>query len=83
MEQVSRPFLPPHGVQPSSLLPAAQSEPPLVRGNVGTGKPRWGEGHRVVRGPAEAIWEAHPKVGAGEIFRRRGGRRVQKVTLVT
>lgn len=48
-----------------------------------TGKPGWGEGHKTVRGPAEAIWEeGHPKVGARDVFRKNAGRKVETMTLV-
>lgn len=58
-----------------------RSELSLVRGNLGTGKPGGGEGHRTGRGRAEALCkEGHPKVGAA---RKRGGRMAEKMILVT
>ena len=57
-EWVFWPFTAPYRSQPSSLTPAAQeSEPPLVQGYLGTGKPGWGEEHKAARGSGEAIWE--------------------------
>lgn len=44
--------------------------PPLLRGKLGTGKPRR-EGWKAVRGPVEAIWEEeHPKPEVGEASRK-------------
>lgn len=42
----------------------------MLRGKLGTGKPRR-EGWKAVRGPVEAIWEAeHPKPEVGEASRK-------------
>lgn len=50
---------------------AKESGLPSLRGNLGTGKPGWGEGGIAMGGPVETIWEEGlPKLEVGEVFRK-------------